>query len=92
MNVRWCGPAERELIAAHEWYELRRAGLGDDLLLCIEASLDGIEAFPRRGVVVHGEVRRVLIRRFPYGIYYRVSEAEIEIIGFRHFRQRLPQP
>jgi plasmid stabilization system protein ParE len=43
-------------------------------------------AFPQ----VHDAIRRLLMRRFPYGIFYRDTAAEIVILGVTHLR-REPQ-
>ena len=34
--------------------------------------------------VVHEEYRRALIRRFPYAVFYAVTEAEVIIYGVFH--------
>ena len=71
--------AEAELEAAYYWYEERREGLGHDFLLCVEEAIDRILRTPELFPVVHKQVRRALIRRFPYGIFYLVDEEKILI-------------
>ena len=34
--------------------------------------------------MVHRDIRRVLIRRFPFGIYYRTGEEAIVVIAIMH--------
>lgn len=36
---------------------------------------------------VYGELHRALLRRFPYGVFYVVGEAEIGVIGVFHGRR-----
>ncbi len=62
--------AEAEMEHAYQWYEERREGLGADFLLCVEESLDKIRRDPELYPAVHENVRRVLIRRFPFGVFY----------------------
>jgi toxin ParE1/3/4 len=62
--------AERDIETAFRWYEEKRAGLGRDFLLCVEEGLAKIQLGPEVYPVVHKNVRRILIRRFPYGILY----------------------
>lgn len=76
--------AESELIEAYEWYESRQQDLGNDFLLCVEAALSSIQRNPTLYPVVHKKVRRALIHRFPFGIYYMVYSEQILIISVFH--------
>ena len=38
--------AERDLIAARDWYEGQRQGLGADFLLCVEEVLEALARMP----------------------------------------------
>jgi len=60
--------AEADLAEAYAWYEEQRAGLGDDLLLCVEAAIDSARRSPELFPLVSGEVRRALTRRFPWRV------------------------
>lgn len=62
--------AEGEIKEAYRWYESKRRGLGEDFLLCVEEGLEKIRRNPATYPVVHRDVHRLLIRRFPYGIFY----------------------
>jgi plasmid stabilization system protein ParE len=62
--------AEKDLTLIHEWYEIASLGLGTRFITCVDASLALIERFPEIGPVFHLEYRRLLIRKFPYGIFY----------------------
>ena len=68
------------------WYEKRRPGLGDELELCVDAAVDVIQRYNNIGTVISKSVRRVLIKRFPFGLYYKITKKGIEVIGFRHFK------
>lgn len=71
--------AEADLAEAFRWYEERRPGLGERFLLSVEAALSTIRRNPRAFPVVHKQVRRALLRRFPYGVFY-LSDAETVVI------------
>ena len=62
--------AEQDLAEAFEWYERQRPGLGDELLLRVEAATESICHDPRLCGCIHRDVRRKLVRRFPYGVFY----------------------
>lgn len=71
--------AEADLSDAVDWYNHIRPGLGDDLALCVEYALDQILEHPGAFPVVRPNVRRILVRRFPFGVFYRVRRHRIEV-------------
>jgi toxin ParE1/3/4 len=73
--------AERDLAEAHDWYESKVTGLGSKFLLAIDAALSSIQHTPELYQIVYKNLRRALIRRFPYGIFYLVQEARIVVIS-----------
>jgi len=79
--------AERDLAEAHDWYESKVTGLGSDFLLRIEAALSSILRTPEIYPLIHKNVRRALIRRFPYGVFYLVEEAKTVVIAVMHARR-----
>lgn len=74
----------RDLAAAFAWYEEQRGGLGEEFLDSVNASLDTIEGFPEIYASVRGEVRRVIISRFPYAVFYKVEATRIVILAVLH--------
>ncbi|MGC4106184.1 MAG: type II toxin-antitoxin system RelE/ParE family toxin [Thermomicrobiales bacterium] len=76
--------AVQELEEAYDWYEKQKLGLGDDLLLCIEAGITNIRGHPFRYPVIRHDKRRVLADRFPYAIYYRVVGDVIRVLAVHH--------
>lgn len=78
---------EEDLAEAKAWYEDQREGLGDEFLLCVEEALDRIRRMPKAAAVVFQGVRRVVVRRFPYGVFYRVDPDQIAVIAVYHSRR-----
>jgi plasmid stabilization system protein ParE len=62
--------AEAEIVEAHNWYKLQAEGLSSEFLRAVEACLSSIEREPFAYPVVHKQVRRALLRKFPYGIFF----------------------
>jgi plasmid stabilization system protein ParE len=79
--------AEREINEAADWYEDQGAGLGAEFLRVLEDCIASVERNPHQYPRVHGEVRRAPLRRFPYGLIYRVYEAEVVIVACIHARR-----
>lgn len=76
--------AESDLTQAYLWYEKQVEGLGGEFLLCVDACIQNITRGPKIFQKVHKNIRRALIRRFPYGIFYIEQPDYIMIIAVFH--------
>jgi toxin ParE1/3/4 len=76
--------AEAEIEEAYHWYEEQRGGLGADFLLCMEEGFEKIQNNADMYPVVHRNVRRLLIRRFPYGIFYIIQQDIVAVLAVFH--------
>ncbi len=76
--------AEDDLVDGRKQYERKRKGLGEEFILCVEESLDHIRHFLLSGSEVYPGVRRVVVRRFPFGVFYRVDPNQIAVIAVYH--------
>jgi plasmid stabilization system protein ParE len=62
--------AEQDIADAYGWYERQRIGLGEEFLSRVDASIQNILRNPELHRVVYETYRRILVRRFPYAIFY----------------------
>ena len=69
-GVVWRPQAADELLAAVAWYEDQQVGLGQQLATACGAAIELLRARPEMFATVHGPIRRVILRRFPYAIFY----------------------
>ena len=81
MNYSFHPEAEEEFNQAIDYYEETEPGLGYDFALEIYSAIQRAITFPKAWAVLEGEVRRSLVRRFPYGILYFEEEGEIFILA-----------
>jgi plasmid stabilization system protein ParE len=77
----------QDVLEAYRWYERQRAELGVEFRDELEAVLDRIVKTPEAYPVVHRETRRARLRRFPYGVFYRVLDDAIVVIAVMHARR-----
>ncbi len=84
MHLSYHPAAEAELIDAAQFYERRVSGLGKQFLDSTDRAIAAILEAPERWRVVETEVRRFLMPRFPYAIYYRALPDGIRILAFKH--------
>lgn len=79
--------AAREIQEAFDWYEGRSAGLGLEFLRAADACLSGVRRNPSAFQPVHEQVRRALLRKFPYALFYLISEDTIVVVACFHVRR-----
>ncbi len=76
--------ARKEFDEAYDWYEGQRPGLGEAFAEQIQRVLDRIAATPRMHAAVLGDVRKAVVARFPYCIYYREEAACVRVLAVFH--------
>lgn len=76
--------AEADVQEAMAWYEEKRRGLGAEFLLCLEATMERIARHPTSSRAVLGEVRRALLRRFPYSVIYVLEGETVLVLAVLH--------
>jgi plasmid stabilization system protein ParE len=79
--------AEQDIIESVQWYEDQRKGLGDRFKAALERVLQQIELFPESHRIVYDPIRRALLQRFPFAVYYRVANAEVVVVAVVHSRR-----
>jgi len=60
--------------------------LAQDLADTIAAAVERIRLNPQSFPLIHGQIRRVVLSRFPYAVYFREQGTEILVIAL-HGRQ-----
>ena len=77
--------AGAELIDAQDWYENEVPGLGRRFRAAVSAVVERMSATPRQFPVIHKDVRRALLRRFPYALLFVIeSDETLTVIACFH--------
>lgn len=79
--------AEAEMAEAFDWYEDRVPGLGSEFLLCVDAVFSAILRSPQQYPRVHRGVRRVLVRRFPYEVFFVEDDERVAVLSVFHAKR-----
>ncbi len=87
MTYRFADEALAEYIAAGQFYNRQVPGLGDAFADAVEAGVQKILSGPRTWRVVEDDVRRFLVARFPYGIYYTMEHDVVVIWAVKHLHR-----
>ena len=79
--------AAADIEEAFFWYESQRPGLGDEFREELRAVLDRVSERPELYQVLHRDTRRALLKRFPYGLFYRVYPEAIVVVAVMDARR-----
>ena len=83
-SVIFTPAARAELIVAQDWYEGEAAGLGRRFRQAIDALIGRMSDNPRQFPVIFKQVRRALVRRFPYALFFVVEDNALIVIACFH--------
>jgi toxin ParE1/3/4 len=88
MRVEYHPAVEGELREIRRYYEERSPGLGTQFIDEFERQVLLLAAAPEKWMVVSANIRRCLMRRFPYTIYFRaVGSDRLRITAVKHQRR-----
>jgi len=73
--------AELEIAEAQLWYEAQQAGLGAEFRSEVSRVIEQLAGLPFVYQVVHRDVRRAIVRRFPYLVWYCVAAETVIILA-----------
>ncbi len=76
--------AEAELMEAAQFYNRQRPGLGGEFVGAVDVAVAVLAERSGRFRVLEVEVRRCLLKRFPYSILFREKGDAIQILAFKH--------
>lgn len=83
-RLKFSSRAVREIGEAFDWYEEQSKGLGSEFELAFELQLKRLEQVPLLYPEVIPKVRRTLLPRFPYGIFYTVKGDLVHVLAVIH--------
>ena len=86
-TIRLLPPAEQEMFDAARYYELQSSRLGQDFLDKVELALRDLVSSSAQWPIIQDDIRRCLIRRFPYSLLYRIDLEEVVILAVMHQRR-----
>jgi len=81
-------PAKVDLAEAVKWHRELRNGLEEEFLLCVDEGLERIIHYPEANQILFRHLRRALVHRFPYGIFYLYQRPVIRVVGVMHMRRK----
>ena len=87
MRIVFSDEASEDAIAAFRFYEDRSEGLGERFRDYLGIALALVQRRPEHAPVVYRELRRKLVERFPYAVFYRHYPGVIYVVAVMHVRR-----
>jgi len=84
MEVIFSETAVKELNEAYSFYELEIEGLGEKFTDEIISSTHRISKFPDAFPIIKNEVRKCVIRKFPFNLFYSIEKNFIFVLSVAH--------
>ena len=88
MRIRTLNAAQHDLRDGYRFYELQEKGLGTYFLDSLYADIDSLMLFAGIHLVVENGYYRMLAKRFPFAVYYRIEENTILVYSILDCRRR----
>lgn len=79
MNIRILASARRDLTDAFWFYERQEKGLGAYFRDSLNSDIDSLQIHAGIHSKRFGDYHRMLSKRFPFAIYYRMAPGAVEV-------------
>ena len=88
MKIRILASASRDLIEGYRFYEMQAEGVGAYFLDSLYSDIDSLIISAGMRSVHFGKYHRLLSKRFPFAVYYRVEEETVFVYAVLDCRRR----
>lgn len=89
-NIEFSDEAEIDLDESYEYYYDDSPKVADFFFQRISLSLEAIRSNPLLSPLVYKTIRKFVVKKFPFIIYYQIKETTIRVIAIFH-TSRNPQ-
>lgn len=80
--------ADLDVAATFDWYEHEQPGLGHEFLDELRATYGRVADGPLTYQHLRSGIRRALVRRFPYAVYFSVENDVVVVLAVLHASRR----
>ncbi|MBC8066697.1 MAG: type II toxin-antitoxin system RelE/ParE family toxin [Deltaproteobacteria bacterium] len=89
-RLRVVAAVREELRRSALWYDQKRRGLGRELIDAVDTALERVRSQPESAPLWRPDrpYRVIHLRRFPYSIFFRIRERDVEVVAFAHQKRR----
>src|SRR6266513_935347 len=80
--------ADLELDEAVAWYNSKQERLGDELAAEVKKGIREVVEHPLRWAMLDDDKRRYRLKRFPYGLVYKIGSTKILFVAVMHLKRK----
>ena len=84
LPIEFLPEASSDIEVAFQWYEQQQLGLGFEFLAFLDAAFTEVVRRPFSFPKVLRKTRKVVLRRFPYLLFFSIEESRILVTGVFH--------
>jgi plasmid stabilization system protein ParE len=88
MQARFIAAARLEFLAEIVYHSEAQPGLGERFAAAVEEATARAVGFPLSGSPSRAKTRRIIVKGFPFSIFYRPEADEIIIFAVAHHARR----
>jgi toxin ParE1/3/4 len=88
VKLRILSPAQDEIVRVIDFYDGKALGLGAEFVEELDRIFEVIRANPHVGTPFAEAARRILLRRFPFGLVYSIEADAVVIHALAHQRRK----
>jgi plasmid stabilization system protein ParE len=88
MKVVFSAMAQMELEEIVVYYDSEKLGFGNTFQDTVIETLNKLKSFPEAYAKISLNIRRIVLSKFPYNIFYNYSNDLITIISIGHQRKK----
>ncbi len=79
MKIKILESAKEDLKEGYYFYDIQKRGLGDYFLESLYSDIESLKLYAGIHNIHFGKYHRLLSKRFPFAIYYRIENHEVLI-------------
>lgn len=87
VHVRLTEEAEEQILQAFIWYADRSTTVANRFIEDLDACFDHISNFPLAHAIKYRDLRRALLPKYPFKVFYRVDDDTAYIFAILHHNQ-----
>ena len=76
--------AKQDIREARKWYRRISALLAEDFLAAVDDAIRLVQERPFAFPIMHRSFRRILLRRFPYALFFHPEADRIVVVAILH--------
>lgn len=87
-RIKLSNEAEVDFDKSYEFYYEESPKVADAYFKSINLAFDYIKQNPTSFPMVHKDIRKYVVQKFPFVIYYRLLESTVQVIAIFHTSRR----